>query len=66
MLRLNPSQREALGETFRELANLAAAALVLGQFLGPQPMSWLAIVAGMIVWLAFVAIGLALVGERRW
>jgi hypothetical protein len=63
---IETSQREALGETLRELANLAAAALVLGQLLGPQPMAWLAVVAGMIVWLAFVAIGLALLGDKRW
>jgi hypothetical protein len=29
-------------------------------------MAWLAVVAGMIVWLAFVAIGLALLGDKRW
>ncbi len=65
MVRLNPPQREALADTLRELANLAAAALVLGQFVGPQPLSLTTIVVGFAVWLALVAFSLVLTGEDR-
>jgi hypothetical protein len=56
MVRLNRPQREALADTLRELANLAAAALSLGQFVGPQPLSLTTIVVGFSVWLALMGI----------
>jgi len=52
MLRLKPQRRAALGETLRELANLAAGALVLGQFVGEQRLSTGSILAGILLWLA--------------
>jgi len=64
MLRLNARQRVALGETFREFANLAAGALVLGQFLGSQPRSWWLMVAGVSVWLGMTGFGLLLLKEE--
>ena len=39
MLRLGSSRRAVLSETFRELANLAGGAMVLGQFVGERPLS---------------------------
>lgn len=62
MVRLNPRQREALVETLRELANLAAAALVLGQFVGQQPLSWTVVGGGIVAWATFVAVSVALMG----
>ena len=66
MLRLKPRQSAALSETVRELANLVAAALVVGQFVTRQAPSWWLILAGIAAWVAFVGFALVLEGERRW
>lgn len=66
MIRLDRGQRGALGETFRELANLIAAVLVLGQFVTPQPPSWRLMLTGITAWVAFVVLGVLLEGERQW
>ena len=63
MLGLKSAQRLALGDTLRELANFAAAALVFGQFVGQQPLSWALILAGVGIWVGFVTLALVLVGE---
>ena len=60
MLRWNPRQRAAISETLRELANLTAAALVLGQFVGTGRMSWLALAAGAAIWGGLVVFSIAL------
>ena len=65
MLPLKPRQSVALGETLRELANLAAAALILGQFVGQQTVSRRVILMGTAVWIAFVRYGLVLEGRGR-
>ena len=65
MIRLDRRQRNALGQTVRELANFAAAALILGQVVTEQPRSSL-ILAGIAIWVAFVGIALLLEGERSW
>ncbi|MEQ1575530.1 MAG: hypothetical protein ABL993_14920, partial [Vicinamibacterales bacterium] len=52
-----------LGETLREFANLAAAALGLSQFIGQQPRSWWLLLAAMSLWLAFVSLALMLEGD---
>ena len=39
MVRLRPGARAVFGEKLLDLANLAAAALVFGQFVGRQPLS---------------------------
>jgi hypothetical protein len=65
MVRLNQKQRIALGETLRQVGNLSAAALVLGQFVGNRPLSWPVLVAGASAWVGFVAAGiLLLTGEE--
>ena len=63
MLRLNSRQRIGLGQTLRELATYAAAALVFGQFVGQQRFSWSLVLAGIAFWFVFVS--LALVTERE-
>ena len=60
MLRLNSRQRAAFGETLRELANLAAAALVVGRFAGQQPLSWGTLLMGAAVWAVLLVSGLKL------
>ena len=65
MLRLKPKQRVALGETFRELANLLAGPLALGQFVGQALPSWRLLLAGVAMWILLVSIGLVLIGDTR-
>jgi len=64
MIRFKPRQRAALGDTLRELANFAAAALVFGQFVGQQQPSWRLPVAGIGLWLVLVAYALVLEGDE--
>lgn len=63
MIRFERRQRTALSETLRELANLAAAAFVLGQFVTSQPLSWRLMLMGIAFWIAFVGVGLLLEGD---
>ena len=65
MLRLEQGQRVALSEALRDLANLVAAVLVLGQLVGERPLSWSLVVLGFATWAGFVWLGLALVGGKR-
>ena len=65
MLRLQAKQRAALSQTFRELANLLAGALVLSQFVGQQAPSWRLVILGTAAWIALVSLALFLAGERR-
>ncbi len=63
MLRLNQRQRELLADKLCDAANLAAGALVFGQFLAPGFSAILA-AAGLIAWVALIGWGLA-VARRR-
>ena len=64
MIRFEPATTgSALSETLRELANLAAAAFVLGQFVTSQSLSWGLMLMGIVFWLAFVGAGLMLEGD---
>jgi hypothetical protein len=63
MLRLKPHQRTEFSETLRDLANLTFAALVLGQFIGDDPISWRAVVSGFLMWVALVVFALVLPGN---
>jgi hypothetical protein len=64
MLRLKTRQRAVLVETLRELANLAAGALVLGQFVGLQPLSVWVVLGGLASWVALVGAAILLSGEE--
>jgi hypothetical protein len=63
MIRFSPRQRAALGDTLRELANFAAAALVFGQFVGDGVVSWSTLLAGTAFWFAVIWLGLLIDGE---
>jgi hypothetical protein len=62
MLRLKPRPRAVFGEKVLDLANFAAAALVFGQFVGTEPLSWSVIVVGVAFWFGFASFGLWLMG----
>lgn len=62
MLLLNRRQRTLLADKLIDVSNVAAGALIFGQFLGDRPFSlWLAI-SGSAVWLFLIACGVALEG----
>lgn len=63
MLRLNAKQRAELSETFRELANLIVGAMVVGQFVGQQAVSWWLLVVGLVAWVVLVSVALSLGGR---
>ena len=63
MIRFSSRQRAALGETLRELANFAAAALVFGQFVGQGTASLPLILAGIVTWVMLVLVALGVEGE---
>jgi len=50
-------------EKLFDLANYVAAALVFGQFVGQQPISWTTELLGITMWLALAAICYWLSGE---
>lgn len=62
MIRLRPGPRTAFGEKLLDLANFAAAALVFGQFVGSESLSWTIMVTGVALWFGFVAVALWLMG----
>ena len=64
MLRLTARRREVLSDKLLDLANPAAAALVFGQFVGQQPLSWRVLMGGMAVWLVLATTSFWLTGER--
>jgi hypothetical protein len=66
MVRLRPGARAVFGGKLLDLANLAAAALVFGQFVGRQPLSWTVIVSGATIWFVIALIALWMMGAWRW
>jgi hypothetical protein len=60
MLRLNASQRSLLADKLGDVANLAAGALVLGQFVGGVPSSVPLAGAGIAAWLVLIGVAVAL------
>jgi hypothetical protein len=64
MLRLKTRQRAVFAETLRELANLAAGALVLGQFVGQRPLSFRMVLGGVALWFVLVGLAIVLTGEE--
>ena len=64
MVRFDAAQRSTLSRILGELANLSAAALVLGQFLRPQPLSWEGLVVGTLIWGTFVSGAIVLAREK--
>ena len=55
MLRLRKRQRAILVEKIPDLANLAAAALIFGQFVSGQRFSLVIAVVGVLTWAGMIA-----------
>jgi hypothetical protein len=53
-----------LSETLRELANLVAGAMVLGQFVGDARSSAWPVLAGVVLWFFFVGVAVVLKGDN--
>ena len=64
-LALQYQQRMLLAETVRDIANIAAGAMVFGQFLGAQVFSLWTAVGGAVVWVGFVSWAIALAREAK-
>lgn len=64
MLKLKPGQRALLAETLRDIANLAAGAMVFGQFLSDRVFSSTLALCGLGVWMLLVAYAVALAGRN--
>ena len=65
MVRLNRQQRMLLAETLRDIANIAAGAMVFGQFIGSQTLSYSIAAFGMGVWVALVTFAMVLAGGAQ-
>lgn len=65
MLRLTKRRRAILAEKFGDLANLAVAALVLGQALGEDALSLGVGLAGAAIWSVCMAATFFLAGESQ-
>jgi hypothetical protein len=63
MRRLDSTRRAVLSETFRELANLAGGAMVLGRFVGERPLSVSIVLIGLLAWLILVGLALFYAGD---
>ena len=64
MLRLGPHRRALLAEAFRELANLVAAALVLGQLVTQERVSPSLLLGGIAAWLLLLGLALTFAPEN--
>jgi hypothetical protein len=63
MLPLRKEQNALLAKLLGDLANLAAAALIFGQFIRGRPFSFTAFAAGMVIWLILAAGALIVAGR---
>ena len=54
MVVLSPQQRRILAETIRDIANVAAGAMVFGQFVAGTPFSPRLATAGVAMWIVLV------------
>lgn len=64
MVRLSRSQRTLLAETLRDIGNIAAGAMVFGQFLAGATFSTGVALSGMWVWIVLVLAALWLASEE--
>ena len=66
MIGLTKEQRSLFGDKLPDLANLVAAALVFGQFVGQQSVSLVVMSIGFMVWMVLAWIAHRVTGRSRW
>jgi hypothetical protein len=64
MVEFGSRQRVLLAETLRDVANIAAGAMVFGQFLGERTFSPSIAAPGFTVWACLVVFALSFVGRK--
>ena len=65
MLRLTREQRTLLAETLRDIANIAAGAMIFGQFLADATFSTTIAFGGVGLWVLFVVCAVLLASEEQ-
>jgi len=65
MIELNAKQRAPVADKLFDAANVAAGAMVFGQFLSDDPFSTTVAILGLGIWITFVVASVALEGRRR-
>ena len=65
MLHFGRAQRTLLAETLRDIANLAAGAMVFGQFLADTRFSVAVALGGISLWIVFVVCAILLAREGQ-
>jgi hypothetical protein len=65
MVRFTRGRLELLAEKFADLANFAVAGLVFGQAVGQETFSPAVGLAGIGIWLGFLALAFAIKGSNR-
>jgi hypothetical protein len=64
MVEYGRRQRVLLAETLRDVANIAAGAMVFGQFLGEHRFSPSIALLGFVVWACLVVFALSFIGRK--
>jgi hypothetical protein len=65
MLRLRREQRTLPAETLRDIANVAAGAMIFGQFLSDATYSTSVAFGGIVLWVVFVVCAILLASEGQ-
>jgi hypothetical protein len=65
MVRLKKEQRALLAETLRDIANIAAGSMVLGQFLADTMFSTGVAFGGLTRWVVFVGCAMLLASDGQ-
>ena len=63
MLDWNPRQRTLVADKLFDAGNVALGAMLFGQFVSQQPFSFALALVGVVLWVTFFAISVAL--EKR-
>ena len=65
MLVLKPGQPELLAQTFKDVANIAAGAMVFGQALSQGDFSMRLALGGIGLWIGLITLAIMLAGVRK-
>lgn len=65
MLRLKSRQREVLADKVPDMANIIAAAIVIGLMVGEPRVSWLAFLAAITIWIVSLVFVLVIVEPKQ-